>query len=130
MKCRFEWSFRPYIPYDRIRELDNPAITRLAPFEDGCEIEWLPGEGKSFRVFAAPEGNEAWREYPAEGTFSLVTGLKKDYGYRLMIDGHCTPEVVKDMSDLGVDGFILGTSGLFKKGRSYAEQMRDLRGDR
>ena len=86
VKCRFEWSFRPYIPYDRIRELDNPAITRLAPFEDGCEIEWLPGEGKSFRVFAAPEGNEAWREYPAEGTFSRVTGLKKDYGYKTYVE--------------------------------------------
>lgn len=53
--------------------------------------------------------------------------LKKEFSYRLMIDGHCTPKVVQDMSALGVDGFILGTSGLFKKGRSYREMMDALR---
>jgi ribulose-phosphate 3-epimerase len=53
--------------------------------------------------------------------------LKKEYGYKLMIDGHCTPQVVSDMSALGVDGFILGTSGLFQKGKSYTEMMRALR---
>ena len=53
--------------------------------------------------------------------------LKNRFGYKLMIDGHCTPEVVRDMSGLGVDGFILGTSGLFKKGRTYADMMRALR---
>jgi ribulose-phosphate 3-epimerase len=55
--------------------------------------------------------------------------LKKEYGYKLMIDGHCTPQVVSDMSALGVDGFILGTSGLFQKGKSYTEMMRALRGE-
>lgn len=54
--------------------------------------------------------------------------LKKEYGYKLMIDGHCTPQVISDMSALGVDGFILGTSGLFQKGKSYTDMMRALRG--
>lgn len=55
--------------------------------------------------------------------------LKEKYGYRLMIDGHCSPEVVESMSALGVDGFILGTSSLFHKGGTYAELMKKLRGD-
>jgi ribulose-phosphate 3-epimerase len=55
--------------------------------------------------------------------------LKKEYGYKLMIDGHCTPEVVKEMSDMGVDGFILGSSALFRKGRTYEELIRELRGE-
>ena len=54
--------------------------------------------------------------------------LKKDYGYKLMIDGHCSPEVVREMSAKGVDGFILGTSGLFIQGRPYAESIAALRG--
>lgn len=53
--------------------------------------------------------------------------LKKEFGYRLMIDGHCTPKVVQDMSAFGVDGFILGTSGLFQKGKNYREMMDALR---
>ena len=56
-----------------------------------------------------------------------LVDLKREFGYKLMIDGHCTPEVVNKMSDMGVDGFILGTSGLFKKGESYADMMRALR---
>ena len=53
--------------------------------------------------------------------------LKEQYGYRLMIDGHCSPEVIKDLSAVGADGFILGTSALFRKGRSYTELISALR---
>ncbi len=56
--------------------------------------------------------------------------LKKEYGYKLMIDGHCTPEVVREMSEMGVDGFILGSSALFRKGRPYKELIDDLRGEK
>ena len=53
--------------------------------------------------------------------------MKAQYGYRLMIDGHCSPEVIQDLSSIGTDGFILGTSALFRKGRSYADIIRELR---
>lgn len=55
--------------------------------------------------------------------------LKEQYGYKLMIDGHCSPEIVAELSAMGVDGFILGTSALFRKGRSYKELLHDLRGE-
>ena len=53
--------------------------------------------------------------------------LKDQYGYRLMIDGHCSPDVIRDLSSVGADGFILGTSALFRKGKSYAELIAALR---
>jgi len=56
-----------------------------------------------------------------------LAGLKEEYGYRLMIDGHCSPDVIEDLSAVGADGFILGTSALFRKGRSYAELISSLR---
>ena len=52
---------------------------------------------------------------------------KEQYGYKLMIDGACSPQVIKDCSLLGVDGFILGTSALFGKDKSYKELMAELR---
>ena len=54
--------------------------------------------------------------------------LKEKYGYKLMIDGHCSPEVIEDLSGIGADGFILGSSALFRKGRTYKELMTALRG--
>ena len=44
-----------------------------------------------------------------------------------MIDGHCSPDVIEDLSSVGADGFILGTSALFRKGKSYAELIENLR---
>ena len=53
--------------------------------------------------------------------------LKGKYGYKLMIDGHCSPEIINELSAAGVDGFILGTSALFNKNQSYKELIQGLR---
>ena len=53
--------------------------------------------------------------------------LKEEYGFKIMIDGHCSPEVIRDLSGMGCDGFVLGTSALFGKGKSYGELMAELR---
>lgn len=53
--------------------------------------------------------------------------LKKQYQFKLLIDGACSPEVIKKYSHLGVDGFILGTSALFNKEQTYAEIVKELR---
>jgi ribulose-phosphate 3-epimerase len=57
-----------------------------------------------------------------------LAALKKRYGYKLIMDGACSPERIQDCGALGVDGFVLGTSALFGKGRPYAELMAELRG--
>ena len=49
--------------------------------------------------------------------------------FKIMIDGHCTPQVIEDLSNLGADGFILGSSALFRKGKTYKEIIRELRGE-
>lgn len=54
--------------------------------------------------------------------------LKEKFGYKLMIDGHCSPDVIEDLSSVGADGFILGTSALFRKKRPYAAVISELRG--
>lgn len=56
-----------------------------------------------------------------------LAGKKEKYGYKLVIDGACSPQVIQRLNPLGVDGFVLGTSALFGKGRSYAEIMPELR---
>ena len=58
---------------------------------------------------------------------SRLAALKGDYGFNLMIDGACSPKVVRELSDAGADGFVLGTSALFGKSISYAECLQNLR---
>lgn len=58
---------------------------------------------------------------------SRLAALKEEYGFSLMIDGACSPKVVRELSDAGADGFVLGTSALFGKSISYAECLQNLR---
>ena len=44
-----------------------------------------------------------------------------------MLDGACSPERVVTLSKVGVKGFILGTSALFGKEKSYKEIVKELR---
>ena len=55
--------------------------------------------------------------------------LKESYGFKIVIDGACSPEVIKELSFIGADGFVLGTSALFGKNRPYSEIVKELRGE-
>lgn len=58
-----------------------------------------------------------------------IIEVRKDYGFKIMVDGAISPQKVKDLSRKGVDGFVLGTSALFKKDESYRiifDKLRNL----
>ncbi|MGG5331521.1 ribulose-phosphate 3-epimerase [Enterococcus sp. AZ163] len=50
-----------------------------------------------------------------------LVNLKCNYDYQVIIDGAVSPQKIKVLSKLGVDGFVLGTSALFGKETSYKE---------
>lgn len=52
--------------------------------------------------------------------------LKSVYPYKLIIDGACSPDIIREFSAKGCDGFILGTSALFGKDRPYHELLKEL----
>lgn len=62
-----------------------------------------------------------------ENKVKELVALKEVYGYQVMIDGSCSPAVIEKLSAAGVDGFVLGTSALFGKGKSYQELLSTLR---
>jgi ribulose-phosphate 3-epimerase len=57
----------------------------------------------------------------------LLLNLKSKYGYRIMIDGACSPQKIRELNKKGADGFVLGTAALFGKDRPYYEIIRELR---
>ena len=59
---------------------------------------------------------------------SRLAEMKKQYGYNLMVDGACSPQKIRELSRLGVDGFVLGTSALFGKDESYKDIMTRIKG--
>ena len=53
--------------------------------------------------------------------------LKQRYGYTLLVDGGCSDERVAALGARGVDGFVLGYSSLFGRGKPYGEIIAALR---
>ena len=56
-----------------------------------------------------------------------LVALKQEKNYKIILDGIISPAVVDEFSKLGVDGFILGSTSLFGKTKTYSEIMGNLR---
>lgn len=60
------------------------------------------------------------------GKIERLAALKERFGFTLVIDGACSPERIRQLSALGADAFVLGTSALFGHG-DYATSIARLR---
>lgn len=56
-----------------------------------------------------------------------LVALKDQYKFKITIDGACSKEKIKELTEIGADGFILGTSALFGKNKPYDTLMNGLR---
>ncbi len=56
-----------------------------------------------------------------------IIKLKESYGFKVMVDGAISPQKIYELSNLGVDGFILGTSSLFGKDEDYKTIIEKLK---
>ena len=81
--------------------------------------------GKRIAIECLNENGKA--DYGKKTMKKLSSELKEKYGYEVMLDGACSPERVETLSKVGVKGFILGTSALFGKEKSYKEIVKELR---
>lgn len=53
--------------------------------------------------------------------------MKDNYSYEIYLDGACTRERIREFSQKGVKGFVLGTSVLFGHQESYQEILQEIR---
>lgn len=63
------------------------------------------------------------------GKIQNFVEFKVECQFKLMVDGAISPEKIDLLSNLGVDGFILGTSSLFGKNEDYKVIINQLKGD-
>lgn len=69
---------------------------------------------------------QAYLEYVNDKIKDL-SELKDKYQFQLMVDGAISPEKIKQLSEFGVNGFIVGTSSLFGKNKSYKKIVKELK---
>ncbi len=56
--------------------------------------------------------------------------MKEEMGFKAYWDGACGWDKTQRFAPKGLDGFVLGTTMLFGKGRPYGEVLREIRGMR
>lgn len=84
---------------------------------------------KKVLVMSVNPGNAAqmYRPYVGEKIHKLIR-LKEEMDFKVYWDGACSRDKIVEFAPKGVDGFVLGTTLLFGKGRPYGEIIKDVRG--
>ena len=79
-------------------------------------------------VMAVNPGNAGQMFMPYVGKkFRRLLEMKEEMNIEVIWDGACSAEKIKEFAPLGMDGFVLGTSLLFGKGKPYGEILTDIR---
>jgi len=83
---------------------------------------------KKVLVMSVNPGNAGQMYLPYVGKkIKKLLAIKEEMNFEVHWDGACGPDKVKKFAPMGVDGFVLGTTMLFGKGRPYGEVLRDIR---
>ncbi len=83
---------------------------------------------KKILVMAVNPGNAGQMYLPYVGSkVKRLIEIKKELKFQVFWDGACSAEKVQTFAPMGVDGFVLGTSLLFGKGRPYGDILKEIR---
>ena len=79
-------------------------------------------------VMSVNPGNAEQMYLPYVGKkIERLLELREEMEFELIWDGACSADKVLKYAPMGMDGFVLGTTLLFGKGRPYAEILKDIR---
>lgn len=79
-------------------------------------------------VMSVNPGNAGQMYLPYVGKkIEKLISYKEDMNYKIYWDGACSADKVVRYAPLGVDGFVLGSTLLFGKERSYEDILKDIR---
>ena len=79
-------------------------------------------------VMSVNPGNAGQMFLPYVGEkISHLLELQKSMHFDLIWDGACGLDKIEKYAPMGMSGFVLGTTVLFHKNKSYAEIIKDIR---
>ena len=83
---------------------------------------------KKVLVMSVNPGNAGQMYLPYVGKkITKLLALKEDMDFEIYWDGACGADKILEYAPKGVKGFVLGTTLLFGKDRSYGETLRNIR---
>ena len=83
---------------------------------------------KKVLVMSVNPGNAGQMYLPyVSKKYDKLLPLQKEMGFDAYWDGACSADKITEFAPKGVKGFVLGTTLLFGKKKSYAEAITDIR---
>ncbi len=79
-------------------------------------------------VMSVNPGNAGQMYLPYVGQkIEKLLKMKEEMGFKLYWDGACSADKILTYAPMGMDGFVLGTTLLFGRGRTYGDIIKDIR---
>lgn len=83
---------------------------------------------KKVLVMSVNPGNAGQMYLPYVGKkITKLLSIKEDMDFEIYWDGACSADKILEFAPKGVKGFVLGTTLLFGKGKSYEETIQNIR---
>lgn len=83
---------------------------------------------KKVLVMSVNPGNAGQMYLPYVGKkITKLLSMKENMGFEIYWDGACSADRILEFAPKGVKGFVLGTTLLFGKERSYGDILQDIR---
>lgn len=120
-----------YHPSTTLQKIINAGMIPGIAINPGTSIETVYEMlriVKKVLVMSVNPGNAGQMFLPYVGQkIEKLLLLKEEMEFKVYWDGACSSDRILKFAPKGVDGFVLGTSLLFGKGRSYDEILYDIR---
>lgn len=120
-----------YHPSTTLQKIINAGMVPGIAINPGTSIETVMEMlriVKKVLVMSVNPGNAGQMYLPYVGKkITRLLSIKEDMDFEIYWDGACSADKIKEYAPKGVKGFVLGTTLLFGKEKSYGETLHDIR---
>lgn len=123
-----EVDMHPARTLDKIRQKEKMAGIAINPGTSIESIRELLSLTDYVMVMTVNPGFAGQKYLPyVDDKINRLIELKDKFDFEIMVDGAISPEKIQKLSKKGVKGFVLGTSALFGKEKSYKELIAEYK---
>lgn len=120
-----------YHPSTTLQSIINAGMIPGIAINPGTSVETVMEMlriVKKVLVMSVNPGNAGQMYLPYVGKkITKLLSLKEDMGFEIYWDGACSADKILEFAPKGVKGFVLGTTLLFGKDKSYKETLQNIR---
>lgn len=120
-----------YHPSTTLQHIINAGMTPGIAINPGTSVETVMEMlriVKKVLVMSVNPGNAGQMYLPYVGKkITKLLSMKEDMHFEIYWDGACSADKILEFAPKGVKGFVLGTTLLFGKDKSYGETLQNIR---